>query len=78
MKVEFNFDAMLRGNMTVRADAYSKMLQNGIMTRQEARQYEGLPYMKGSEGLTVQSNLIPLNMLGKQVASGGDGSVIAQ
>jgi HK97 family phage portal protein len=78
MKVEFNFDAMLRGNMTQRADVYSKLLQNGVMQRSEARQLEGLPYIKGSEGLTVQSNLLPLEKIGTQVASGGTGSVIAQ
>ena len=78
MSVEFNFDAMLRGNMTQRADVYSKLLQNGVMQRSEARQLEGLPYIKGSEGLTVQSNLLPLDKIGTQHASGGTGSVIAQ
>ena len=78
MKVEFNFDAMLRGNPLQRADMYSRLLQNGVLQRSEARQYEGLPYLPGSEGLTVQSNLVKLGDLGKQVASGGDGSVLAQ
>lgn len=78
MAVEFNFDAMLRGNPSVRAETYSRLLQNGVMNIAEARQYEGLPYIKGTEGLNVQSNLVPIAALGKQIASGGNGSVIAQ
>lgn len=78
MSVEFNFDAMLRGNPSVRSETYAKLLQNGVMNIAEARQYEGLPYIKGTEGLHVQSNLLPIGMLGQQVASGGNGSVIAQ
>lgn len=78
MSVEFSLDALLRGNPTQRADMYSKMLQNGVMTRGEARQLEGWPAMAGTDELTAQSNLVPLAMLGKIAASGGNGSNIAQ
>jgi phage portal protein BeeE len=75
---EFALDALLRGSPVQRADLYSKLVQNGIATRAECRQLENLPAMAGADQLTAQSNLVPLNMLGKQAASGGNGANIAQ
>lgn len=65
MSVEFNFDALLRGNAKDRAELYSKLVQNGIATRAECRQLENLPPMPGSDVLTAQSNLVPLSQLGQ-------------
>ncbi|MNJ79837.1 hypothetical protein D3C77_779900 [compost metagenome] len=42
------------------------MGQNGYMTRNEGRRKENLPSMPGGDVLTVQSNLVPLDQLGKQ------------
>ena len=78
MTIEFSMDALLRGSASERADLYSKYAQNGILTRKEIRQLEGWPSMDGTDVLTVQSNLVKIDDLGKQVASGGNGSVIAQ
>jgi len=78
MTIEISFDALLRGNPTQRADMYSKAVQNGYMTRAEVRQLEGWPAMSGTDTLTAQSNLLPLQMLGQQGASGGTGANIAQ
>ena len=78
MAVEFSLDALLRGNPKDRAEMYAKGLQNGWITRAEVRQLEGWPRMDGTDQLTAQSNLVPLDMLGKQVASGGAGENIAQ
>jgi hypothetical protein len=33
------------------------MVQNGLMTRNEARRWEGLPPAEGADELTVQLNL---------------------
>lgn len=76
--IEFALDALLRGSPTQRAELYAKLLQNGVISIAEARQLEGWPYLEGTDGLHVQSNMLPLELLGKQVASGGDGSVLAQ
>lgn len=78
MEVEFALDALLRGNPKDRAEMYAKALQNGYMTRAEARQLEGWPYIPGTDQLTAQSNLVPLELLGKVVARGGSGADIAQ
>jgi phage portal protein BeeE len=79
MKVEFSFDALLRGNATARAELYAKQVQNGIMTRNECRQLENLPPMTGADELTAQSNLLPLDKLGQQGAgNAGSQNTIAQ
>ena len=78
MTVEFSLDALLRGDPTKRADINAKNVQNGLKSRAEIRQLEGDPYIAGTDVLTAQSNLVPLGMLGKVVASGGAGSNIAQ
>lgn len=72
MTVEFNFDALLRGNAKDRADLYAKHVQNGTMTRNECRQLENLPPMDGADELTAQTNLAPLAMLGAIQSQGGD------
>ena len=78
MSIEFSLDALLRGNPKDRADINAKNVQNGLVSRAEIRQLEGWPYIPGTDELTAQSNLVPLSMLGKTVASGGNGSAIAQ
>jgi len=79
MVCEFQMDALLRGSATKRAEIYAKGLQNGWITRAEVRQLEGWPKKDGTDFLTAQSNLLPLNKLGTQKpASGGDGADIAQ
>lgn len=61
--VEFNFDGLLRVNIKDRAEVYSKMLQNGVFTRNEARQLENMPPVAGGDKITVQSNLVELQNL---------------
>jgi HK97 family phage portal protein len=65
MSVEFSFDALLRGNIKDRFEVYAKGVQNGITTRNEARQLENLPPVTGGDELTAQVNLAPLAMLGQ-------------
>lgn len=71
MAIEFNFDALLRGNAKDRAELHSKNVQNGIMTRNECRQLENLPPISGADELTAQTNLVPVNMLGQVQPQGG-------
>ena len=72
LTVEFAFEGLLRSNMKDRADIYSKMVQNGLMTRREARQLENLPPMDGDNELTAQTNLAPLSMLGAVAQGAGN------
>jgi len=62
---EFNLDALLRGNAKDRAEIAAKKVQNGLGTRNEARQLENEPPLPGGDVLTVQANLLPIDMLGK-------------
>ena len=78
MSVEFSLDALLRGDPVKRAEIHAKNVQNGLKSRAEIRQLEGDPYIAGTDVLTAQSNLVPLEMLGKVAASGGAGANIAQ
>ncbi|MBK8772731.1 MAG: phage portal protein [Rhizobiales bacterium] len=67
MSVEFNFEALLRGDPAARAQFYATGLQNGYITRNEVRQLENLPRDASpqADALTAQTNLVPLAQLGK-------------
>ncbi len=67
---KFNLNALLRADSTARAQFYSLMVQNGIMSRNEARALEDLDPQTGGDELTVQSNMLDLDQL-KQVSSNG-------
>lgn len=62
-RIEFNFEGLLRVNIKDRAEVYSKMLQNGVFSRNEARQLENMPPVQGGDRITVQSNLVELQNL---------------
>lgn len=67
--VEFNFEGLLRANIKDRAEVYSKMLQNGVFTRNEARQLENMSPIEGGDKATVQSNMVELKNIGVQNAT---------
>lgn len=69
IKVEFNMEGLLRGDSAARAAFLSSMTQNGLMTRNEGRAYENRPPLPGGDVLTVQSNLLPIDQLGKAPAA---------
>lgn len=71
MYAEFNFDALLRSSLSERMDIYAKGAQNGIYKRNECRKRENLDPLPGGDILTVQSNLMPIDMLGVNVNTGG-------
>lgn len=60
-------DDLLAADSKSRSALYSVNAQNGIMTRNEIRAREDLPPAEGGDVLTVQSNLIPIDMLGTVV-----------
>ena len=71
MKAEFSHDALLRGNIKDRFTVYGMGTQNGIMTVNEARQYENLPPMKGGDVLRVQAQMTPIDQINGQPATTG-------
>lgn len=68
--IEFGFDALLRANLKDRVEVAAKKVQNGLATRNEARRLENEPPLAGGDVLTVQSNLLPIELLGKVKVSG--------
>lgn len=72
MSGEFSLDALLRASAAARADLYAKLVQNGLKTRNECRQLENDPPDPSpyANALTVQSNLVPLAMLGSTNTGG--------
>lgn len=67
---EFNLDGLLRADSQGRAALLSALGQNGYITRNEGRALDNRPPMAGGDVLTVQSNLLPLDQLGKTAGSG--------
>lgn len=62
---EWALEGLLRGDSAARSAFYSQMVQNGVMTRDDVRRLENLPLMGGNANvLTVQSNLLPIDLLG--------------
>lgn len=62
---EFVIEGLMRADSAGRAALYASGGQNGWMTRNEIRRRENLPPVEGGDTLTVQSNLVPIDMLGK-------------
>lgn len=75
---EFETKGLLRADSTARANLYASGAQNGWMTRAEIRELENMPRVEGSDELTAQSNLVPLDKLGEVAASGGSGEQLRQ
>lgn len=68
---EYDLDDLLAADSLARAQLYASLTQNGLKTRNELREKEGDGPKPGGDTLTVQSNLIPLEQLGKAGAGGG-------
>lgn len=66
---KYNVDAILRGDSEAQAKLFSAALQNGWMSRAEVRRLLELPYVPGSDALTAQVNLVPLELLGQESAT---------
>ena len=66
---EFAVEGLLRADSEARAKLYASFAQNGIMDRDEIREKENLSRRGGGAAkLTVQSNLLPIDDLGKVAA----------
>lgn len=65
--LRFNYEGLLRADSAARAAFFSQMLQNGVMTRNEARAKEKLPRSEdeGMDEYTVQANMMSMKDLGK-------------
>jgi HK97 family phage portal protein len=68
---EFSLEGLMRADSAGRAALYASAAQNGWMTRNEIRELENWPPVEGGNELTVQSNLVPLSLLGKITSTAG-------
>jgi HK97 family phage portal protein len=78
MTAELSMDAMMRASIKDRFEIYAKATQNGLKTSNECRQLENDPPLPGGDKLRAQSNLVPLEMLGKVVTSSSNGGIGGQ
>ena len=65
--LRFNADALLRGDTAARGEYYSKLLQNGVVSRNEVRAKENWNRVEGLDGYTVQSAMVPVDRLDELV-----------
>ena len=80
LRAKFDVDELLRGDSKGQAEIDQQLANAGILTRNEIRADRGLPPMVGGDKLTVNSALLPIDMLGKvarlpkdkEVQPGGD------
>lgn len=63
---KFNVDGLMRTDPQARASYYSQMVQNGIYSRNQARELEDLPPVEGGDELTIQLNMTTLSQIGKE------------
>lgn len=69
---QFNVDSILRSDLETRTKAFSEAIKVGWKSRAEVRELDGLPYIEGTEELTVDNGAcIPLKDLGKQYTKEG-------
>lgn len=61
--VEFNLDGLLRGDFKTRMEGYSRAIQSGIITPNEARRKENRPEMDGGNRLFMQGAMKPIEEL---------------
>lgn len=66
---EFSVEGLLRADSETRNKVYSTQVQNGLKTRNECRALENDEPLDGGNELTVQSNLVPIKMLGETPAA---------
>jgi len=74
---EFNLESLLRADSSGRANFYDKMIKGGIYTPNFCRALENEPPLPGGDRLYMQSNMIPLEMVG-EITSTTQTDTIAQ
>ena len=65
LKIIFDSESILRTNKTALADYYTKLVTNGLMTPNEARQQLGLPSIDGADSLIIPFTDVNQNTINK-------------
>ncbi|CUN58881.1 MULTISPECIES: phage portal protein [Clostridium] len=61
MYFRINYESILRGSSLDRANFYKTMKETGLMTIEEIRAKENLPYIDGTDDLMASLNYVPLS-----------------
>lgn len=61
MYFRINYESILRGSYSERANYYKIMKESGFMTIKEVRGKENLPYIEGTDDLMASLNYVPLS-----------------
>jgi HK97 family phage portal protein len=65
--VEFNVDALVRGDLKSRMEALARSVNAALLTPDEARALDNRPAMPGGDRLYIQGATVPLEDAGKTV-----------
>lgn len=64
--IKFNVDSLLRGDFKTRTEGYGTMIQNGILSVNEARSLENLNPVDGGDKRYMQMNMTTIDKLGEE------------
>lgn len=62
-EIDFNFDELLQADLSTRLDSYSKGINGGSLTPNEARAREKLPRKAGGDSIYLNGTLVPADMV---------------
>jgi len=65
IEIEFDFDALLRADVTARTAAAKDRVNSGLLTPNEGRQQEGLPPKEGGDVIYLNGTMVPAGTTGK-------------
>jgi HK97 family phage portal protein len=71
-EIEFDFNALTRGDLKARYEAYRIGIHGGFLMPDEARQQEGLPKAEGGDKLYIQGATVPLTDAGLEGNANGN------
>lgn len=74
MYFRINYESILRGSYSERANFYKVMKESGFMTIEEVRNKENLPYIEGTDDLMASLNYVPLSQWKEYVTRRDGGS----
>ena len=66
---KMNANKLLRMTPTERANYYKEMVQSGLMSIEECRALEDLPYIVGSDDLLLSLNYVPISKYDEYLSS---------
>ena len=75
-EVEFDFNALTRGDLKSRYEAYRIGIHGGFLKPNEARQKEGMEDAEGGDQLFIQGATVPITMAGQEGMENGNETAI--